>query len=88
MIKDRSFDGNTKMLLGFTSFEGSLEKDTYPSRFNKDNFRSAYREWPNEIYNQATSLDANTIDTLGKDQFILSLRGSPMVIKLVIVYDS
>ena len=53
------------MLLGFTSFEGSLEKDSYPSRFGKDNFRSAYREWPNEIYNHATSLDANTIDTLG-----------------------
>ena len=35
-VRDRSFKSNVNMLMGFTSFEGSLEKTSYPNRFNKE----------------------------------------------------
>lgn len=68
-VRDRSFESDVNLLMGFTSYEGSLEKDSYPNKFNKDNFRSAYGEWPNDIYNPATHLDGGTIDRLGSTAF-------------------
>ena len=63
-IRDRSFKSDVNMLMGFTSFEGSLEKDSYPHKFNKGNFMSAYQEWPNDLYNEATRLSGDKIELL------------------------
>ena len=55
--------------MGFTSYEGSLSQDEYPTRFNADNFLTAYNEWASPRYNEAANLDYDTKLLLARRKF-------------------
>lgn len=43
-VRDRSFKRNVNLLIGFTSYEGTLSDDSYPGKYDETNFESAYRQ--------------------------------------------
>ena len=42
-VRDRSFKKDVNLLIGFTSYEGTLVDDEYKDKYNENNFGSAYR---------------------------------------------
>ena len=60
---------NVNMLMGLTSYEGSLEQNSYPHRFNEKNFMSAYKEWPSELYHELKDINGAELDTLARRKF-------------------
>ena len=68
-VRERSFKSNVNMLMGFTSYEGSLSHDSYPSRFDEKNFMTAYKEWPSELYHELKDINGADLDTLARRKF-------------------
>ena len=69
IVRDRSFKSDVNVLIGFTSFEGSLVMDDYPTRFYEGNFMQAYKEWPNDLYNDLNLLNSAELGALARRKF-------------------